>query len=301
MKGTTQSLCQPVADERNWIAVYADLFKARLTSLVLLTTMVGFYLGLRGRVDWALLGHTLLGTTLVACGGSALNQFLEREHDSRMRRTRNRPLPSGRLQPSTVLVIGSLCAVAGIAYLAALVNAKTAGVGAATFLLYVLVYTPLKRVTWLNTIVGAVPGALPPVIGWTAARGAFGVEALALFGIQALWQLPHFWAIAWMYRDEYEKAGFKMLPGVDPTGIRTSRQALAHALALWGVSLCPFWLHLAGGVYLAGALLLGGAFVWFAAQFARELSLNRARRLFYASILYLPLILAVMVLDKVVR
>jgi len=296
MKAITQSLAIPA--ERSWLAVYADLFKARLTSLVLLTTMVGFYIGLRGRVDWVLLMHTLVGTGLVACGGSALNQFLERDHDARMRRTRDRPLPSGRLQPQTVLVVGALCGLAGVGYLAAAVNVMTSLVGAATFVLYVFIYTPLKRVTWLNTAVGAIPGALPPVIGWTAARGELGVEALALFGIQALWQLPHFLAIAWIYRDEYAKAGFKMLPGVDPEGRRTSRQALGNALALWLVSLCPFWLHLAGGVYCAGALILGGSFVWFAIQFARDLSVHRARGLFYASILYLPLMLAVMVLDK---
>jgi len=298
MKATIQSLAPPISIERNLLAVYADLFKARLTLLVLLTAMVGFYVGLRGRVDWPLLMHTLLGTTLVACGGSALNQLLERDYDARMRRTRERPLPSGRLQPQTVLVLGVSCAVVGVSYLALAVNFLTCLVGTATFLLYVFVYTPLKRVTWLNTAVGAIPGALPPVMGWTAARGELGWEALALFGIQALWQLPHFLAIAWIYRDEYAKAGFKMLPVVDPAGHRTSRQALGHALALWLVSLCPFWLHLAGSVYFVGALTLGGAFVWFSIQFARQLDIPSARRLFYASILYLPLILAVMVLDK---
>jgi protoheme IX farnesyltransferase len=227
-----------------------------------------------------------------------LNQFFERDYDARMRRTRERPLPSGRLQPQTVMVIGALSALAGVAYLAAAVNVTTSLVGAATFILYVFIYTPLKRVTWLNTAVGAIPGALPPVMGWTAARGELGVEALALFGIQALWQLPHFLAIAWIYRDEYAKAGFKMLPVVDAGGRRTSRQALGHALALWIVSLCPFWLRMTGGLYFAGALILGAAFVWFAIRFARERSVPSARRLFYASILYLPLVLAVMVLGK---
>ena len=298
MKATTQSMPQAVPVERKWLAVYADLFKMRLTSLVLLTTMVGFYIGLRGKVDWLLLAHTILGTTLVACGGSALNQYWERDYDARMRRTRERPLPSGRLQPQTVLTVGVMCAVLGVLDLGLAVNWTTSLVGAATFVLYVFIYTPLKRVTWLNTAVGAIPGALPPVIGWTAARGELGVEALVLFGIQALWQIPHFLAIAWIYRDEYAKAGFKMLPVIDVAGRRTSRQALGHALALWLVSLCPFWLHLTGGVYFVGALILGGAFVWFSIQFARDLSVPRARRLFYASILYLPLVLAVMVLDK---
>ena len=298
MKATIQSLPQPVSLERGWLAVYADLFKARLTSLVLLTTLVGFYAGLRGRVDWFLLFNALTGTALVASGGAALNQLLERDHDARMRRTRERPLPTGRLQPRTVLAIGIACALAGTAELVLLVNPLTGLLGAATFALYVFIYTPLKRVTWLNTVVGAIPGALPPVMGWAAARGEISLEALALFGIQALWQIPHFLAIAWIYRDEYAKAGFRMLPVIDAGGARTSRQALGFALALWLISLCPFWLHLAGGLYFCGALALGGAFVWFALQFARDLSVIRARRLFYASIIYLPLVLAVLVLDK---
>jgi len=202
------------------------------------------------------------------------------------------------MQPQTVLIVGIACSLAGMAYLFLAVNAVTAIIGACSLFSYLFIYTPLKRITWLNTAVGAVPGALPPLMGWTAARGQLSVEGWALFAILAFWQLPHFLAIAWMYRDEYAKAGFKMLPLVDPEGHRTGRQAVSHTLGLLPVSLCPFLFKLTGPVYLVGALLLGAAFLWFAIQFARHLTIPRARQLFFASILYLPLLLAVMVLDK---
>ncbi len=299
MKASASSLTDLIPAEKGWVAVYADLFKARLTLLVLLTTLVGFYVGYRGPIDAVLLLHTLLGTALVASGGSAMNQLLEREYDARMRRTCQRPLPSGRLQPRTVLTVGVSLAGLGLVWLAQAVNPAASLLGAITFFMYVFVYTPLKRVTWLNTAAGAIPGALPPLIGWTAARGEMAWDGLALFAIQGLWQVTHFMAIAWIYRDEYAKAGFRMLPLVDPDGRRTGRQALWHALALLPVSLTPFWLHLAGPAYLTGALALGLAFVWFAAQFARRLTIPRARLLFYASIFYLPMLLAVMMLDKI--
>jgi protoheme IX farnesyltransferase len=283
---------------KGWLALYADLFKARLTSLVLLTTMVGFYVGFRGPVDYGLLWRTLLGTALLAGGGAALNQLLEREYDGKMRRTQDRPLPSGRLQPKTVLIAGSATAVLGMICLAQTVNLMTGVVGALSLVCYLFVYTPLKRVTWLNTLVGAIPGALPPLIGWTAARGELSREGLALFAIQACWQVPHFMAIAWIYRDEYARAGFKMLPVLDREGRRTGRQALGFALALLLVSVCPYMFHLAGGIYLASALALGLLFAGLALQFARDRTVARARQLFYASLLYLPLLLAVMVLDK---
>jgi len=298
VKALAPSLTHPIPAEKSWLAVYADLFKARLTLLVLLTTLVGFYVGFRGPLDYLVLLHTLLGTALVASGGSALNQLLEREYDARMRRTCDRPLPSGRLQPRTVLAIGIACTGLGLIYLAQAVNLSSSLLGAITFVTYVFVYTPLKRLTWLNTAVGAIPGALPPLIGWSAARGEITLAGAALFAIQALWQVPHFLAIAWIYRDEYAKAGFKMLPLLDPNGRRTGRQALLHALALLPVSLCPFFFHLAGPLYLGGALALGLAFAWFAVQFARHLTISRARQLFYASILYLPLLLTIMVVDK---
>ena len=285
--------------DKSWLAVYADLFKARLTALVLLTTAVGFYLGWRGPIDLGLLFHTILGTALVASGGGALNQLIERRHDGKMRRTQDRPLPSGRLQPQTVLRVGALAAASGLLYLGLAVNWTACLVGACTFVIYVAVYTPLKRVTWLNTIVGAVPGALPPVIGWVAARGELGAGGWALFAIQAFWQLPHFMSIAWIYRDEYAKAGFKMLLVLDPEGRRTARHSLANAVGLLLASLVPFGLGLAGPVYLVSALILGAGFLWAAGQFCRQLSIGRARQLFYASLVYLPLLLVMMVLDKV--
>jgi len=299
MKVTAPSLAQVAPAEKSWFAVYADLFKARLTFLVLLTTLVGFYLGSGSPVNFLLMAHTILGTALVASGASALNQLWEREYDARMRRTQDRPLPSGRLQPSFVLWMGCGLAIVGLAYLALAVNWLTALIGACSLLTYVCIYTPLKRITWLNTAIGAVPGGLPPLMGWTAARGHLTTDGWALFGILAIWQLPHFMAIAWMYRDEYARAGFKMLPVLEPDGERTGSQAVSHTLALLPVSLCPSLLNLTGPVYLVGALALGLIFIWAAVQFSRQLTLARARRLFYVSILYLPLLLGLMVLDKI--
>jgi protoheme IX farnesyltransferase len=197
-----------------------------------------------------------------------------------------------------VLIVGCSASIAGLVYLALAVNVLTSLIGAASLCAYVFVYTPLKRVTWLNTAVGAIPGGLPPLMGWTATRGELNTEGWVLFGILALWQVPHFMAIAWMYRDEYAKAGFKMLPTLDPQGHRTGRQAVLHAWGLLVVSLLPFLLKLAGPVYFGGALVLGVAFLFCAIQFSRQLTLSRARQLFFASILYLPLLLGLMVLDK---
>jgi len=187
----------------------------------------------------------------------------------------------------------------GTIYLARAVNLTTSAIGAFSLISYLFIYTPLKRVTWMNTLVGAVPGALPPLMGWTAARGTLGSEGLTLFAIQAFWQLPHFMAIAWIYRDEYARAGFKMLPAVDRQGCRTGRQALGYTIALLVAGVCPFLLKLAGPIYLACALVLGLSFVWFAFRFRRELSLVSARQLFYLSLIHLPLLMTVMVLDKI--
>jgi len=292
-------LAQAAPIEKSWLAVYADLFKARLTCLVLLTTLVGFYVGVRGSVDYLLLSHLLLGTALVASGASALNQLLERDYDAKMRRTWERPLPSGRLQPQTVLAVGTVAALVGLVYLTIAVNLAASSVAGLSLVCYLFLYTPLKRVTWVNTLIGAVPGALPPLIGWTAARGGLGPEGLALFAIQACWQLPHFMAIAWIYREEYARAGFQMLPVVDPEGRRTARLSLVFALALLPASLCPSLFHLAGPVYLLGAVVFGLSFVWLALRFSCQPTIPRARHLFYASLLYLPLLLTLMVLDKV--
>ncbi len=286
------------AADKSTAAILSELFKMRLTILVLLTTFVGFYAGWRGPMDWGLMGHTMLGTALLAAGASALNQLLEREYDAKMRRTRDRPLPSGRLTAEAALLIGGICAGAGMIYLALSVNRLTACLGGLTLASYLLVYTPLKRRTTLNTAIGAIPGALPPLMGWTAARGAVTGDGWSLFAILFFWQLPHFLAIAWMYREDYARAGFVMLPVVDPTGARTGKQALSHTLGLLPVSLCPFLFGLAGPVYLAGALALGAGFLACAWQFSRQISVAAARRLFYASIVYLPLLLALMVINK---
>lgn len=298
MKASASSLAASGPDDRSLFAVYCDLVKARLTFLVVLTTLVGFYIGVRGTVDYLLMLNAVVGTALLACGAAALNQLWEREHDALMRRTETRPLPSGRLHPETVLIVGGLLSAAGMIQLALSVNLLTAVLGVLTLGSYLFVYTPLKRVTWLNTAVGAVPGALPPLMGWTAARNEVTGEAWSLFCILFFWQIPHFLAIAWLYRDEYAKAGFVMLPGVDPDGSRTARQAVSHTMGLLMVSLAPFVFRLAGPIYLVGALLLGGLFLGAAILFARRLEREQARRLFFVSILYLPLLLGLMVFDK---
>lgn len=298
MKATASPLAATASPDKSLVAVLCDLVKARLTFLVLLTTLVGFYVGVRGATDYWLMLHTLLGTALVACGAAALNQLWEREHDARMRRTADRPLPSGRMQPETVLVFGGVCSMAGLLYLAFAVNLLTSLLGAVTLASYIFIYTPLKRVTWLNTAVGAIPGALPPVMGWTAARNELTGEGWALFAILFFWQIPHFLAIAWMYREEYAQAGFVMLPSVDPDGSRTGRQAVSHTLGLLTVSLTPFLFRLTGPVYLFGALALGTVFLGAAVLFSCQLTRPRARQLFFVSILYLPLLLGLMVFDK---
>jgi protoheme IX farnesyltransferase len=275
-----------------------ELVKVRLSGLVLLTTLSGFYLASRGAVDWFLLFNTLTGTALLAFGASALNQFQERHLDARMKRTEHRPLPAERMSPDTALWFGAVSASSGILYLAVTVNGLTAAIGAATLLTYNLIYTPMKRFTWLNTIVGAVPGALPPVMGWTAARGTLSPESWMLFAVLFFWQIPHFMAIAWLYREDYERGGFVMLPHVDPDGRRTGRQAVWQSVALLAASVTPVLAGLAGNIYLTAALLLGMLMVWASWRFRYELTQAAARRLFLASITYLPLLLAVLALNK---
>lgn len=282
-------------------SLISDLIKARLTMLVLLTTLFGFYLGSGRVVNYALLFKTMLGTGLLASGAAALNQYLERDHDAKMKRTEGRPLPSRQLTPQTALLIGVAASVIGMTELAVGVDLLTSVLGVATLLSYLFVYTPLKRVTTLNTVIGAIPGALPPLMGWTAAsgRGEVASEGLALFGILFFWQLPHFLAIAWLYREDYAKAGFQMLPVVDLSGERTGRSALLHTLGLVPVSLLPVAFKMAGAIYLAGALICGMGFLYCAWQFSRDLTRDRARRLFFASLLYLPVVLGLMVFDRI--
>lgn len=284
---------------RSRASIFAELIKARLTSLVLITTLVGFYMGSRGPLDVLLLFHTMLGTAALAAGAAALNQYLEREWDAKMPRTAERPIPAGLIQPQMVLLLGAALSVLGMVQLLTQVNPLTAMLGAVTLGSYIFVYTPLKRMTTLNTLVGAIPGALPPLMGWTAATGEVEAGGWALFTLLFFWQLPHFMAIAWLYRADYQTAGFRMLSGVDPDGSRTAAAAIRHTLALVAFSLAPVALRLGGKLYGAGALLLGFTFLYCAIQFARNPSRERARQLFFASILYLPLILGLLVVDKI--
>lgn len=284
------------------IADYVELTKPRVAVLVLFTVAAGALLAGPGLAEWANLVHVVLGTALVAAGASALNQYLERHSDALMRRTENRPLPAGRLQPVQVLCFGMALGVFGLAYLAATVRQPLTVLAAGlTFLSYVFVYTPLKRVSWVNTLVGAVPGAMPPVIGWTAMRGTLDIEALLLFVILFLWQLPHFYAIAWMYREEYGRAGLQMLPVVDQDGRRTARQMAGFCLALLAASLLPVAAGRLGLLYLVGALVLGLMFFGATVGFARTHSAFHARRVLRASLVYLPVLLALLLLDGTLR
>ena len=310
MKATASTVVEPAVPavaheslklvaEKSAFAVFSDLVKARLTALVLITTLVGFYAGSSSPVNYWTMLHALLGTALLACGASALNQLLERKLDARMRRTEDRPLPSGRLSPDAVLIIGVGLSIVGLLDLTLFVNKLTGMLGAATLASYVFIYTPLKRVTTLNTLVGAIPGAIPPLMGWTSATGEISAAGWSLFAILFLWQLPHFMAIAWLYREDYARAGFKMLPIIDPDGRKTAAQAVCHSLGLIPVSLFPSLLGVTGVVYFSAALVLGAAFLFFAIQFSRHLTAERARHLFLASIVYLPVLLGILVLDKV--
>jgi protoheme IX farnesyltransferase len=242
--------------------------------------------------------HVLLGTALVCGGTSTLNQVWERDRDARMRRTAQRPLPAGRLGAGEAQLFGVSLAIAGLLELALFVNLLAALVAAATLALYLFVYTPLKTRTWLCTVVGAVPGALPPVIGWAAARGTLDAGGWALFLILFVWQLPHFYAIAWMYRDDYARGGFPMLAVVDPDGIGTGRQIVSWTAALLPASLLPALMRLSGPLYAGGALVLGVAFVVLGLSLAARCNAPRARRVFLWSILYLPALLVLLVVDK---
>ncbi len=280
------------------MTVISDLVKARLTLMVVLTTWMGFSLGASSSPDWIGCLHAIVGTSLLAAGASALNQWWEHDLDARMKRTASRPIPAGILTPLIVLAFGVGVSILGLAWLARLVNLLTAFLGALTLATYVFVYTPLKQTTELNTWVGAIPGALPPLMGWTAATGELGAGGWALFAILFFWQLPHFMAIAWLYRDEYSKAGFRMLSGNDPDGRRSAASAIRNTIALIFVSIVPFLQGISGRIYLAFALVLGGLFLVQAIRFALLLNAMAARRLFFASIFYLPVLLAVLVMDR---
>jgi protoheme IX farnesyltransferase len=280
------------------LADYRELAKPRLNFLVLVTTGVGYYMGVRYSMEWGRLFHVLIGTALTAAAASTLNQWMERDEDALMKRTANRPLPQERLSPAEALLFGLVLAVAGLTWLLLAVNALTAGLGLFTLLSYVLVYTPMKRTSTLNTLVGAVPGAIPPVMGFTAIRNELSPEALGLFAILFLWQMPHFLAIAILYRDDYRRAGFKMLPVIDEDLSSSSRQIVVYCLALIPATLLVIPLRMAGGMYFTAAVLLGAAFLGFGARAAATGSRLDCRRLFLASVIYLPLLLGFLMIDK---
>ncbi len=279
---------------------YLALTKPRVVAMILVTTAVGFHLGSAASPLFLPLLYTLAGTALAAGGTLALNQYMERDLDARMDRTRHRPLPERRVHPGEALVLGCALLVAGVALLAFAVEPLAAVVTAAIAIIYLLLYTPLKRVSSLCSLVGAIPGALPPVAGWVAARGTLGLEPSILFAIMFLWQIPHTLAIGRLYRDDYARAGIRVLPVVDRDGRTTGLQAVTNCLALLPVALLPTVVGLAGFAYFLIALVLGVAFLWSAVGLARGGRSADARRLLFASLVYLPVLLAVMALDKLV-
>jgi protoheme IX farnesyltransferase len=278
-------------------SAYFSLTKPRIVVMVLVTVGVGFILGARGSAHPATLSLSLFGTALVAGGASALNQWMERGSDALMRRTAHRAIPTGRVTAAGALWFGVGLGLLGTAILLLGVNVLSAMVALTTLLLYVLVYTPLKPWTTLNTPLGAIPGALPPVIGWAAATGTLGIEALALFLIVFLWQFPHFLAIAWIYREDYARGGLKMLPAIDPQGTLTARQATVYALALIPAGLLPAIVGLAGSLYFVGALALGALYLSAAIRFWACVSEAAARKLLRMSFVYLPAVLLLLLLN----
>ena len=286
---------------REKAAAYLELTKPRIAFMLVLTAAAGFYLGSSATTgfDLSLFFNSMLGITLLAFGVATLNQFIERNTDALMTRTARRPLPSGKLSATEALVFGaSLCLCAEI-YLAVLVNPLTAILGLIVIVGYVFLYTPLKTRTSASTAIGALPGAMPPLMGWTSAADEITLGAWILFAMLFLWQFPHFLAIAWMYREQYAKAGILMLPVVEPEGRITARQIIIFTVLLLPVSLAPFFLGLAGIVYLIGAIILGGWFLSSSISAARAKTVSQARKLLLVSVLYLPLIFALMVFSKV--
>jgi protoheme IX farnesyltransferase len=286
-------MARPVAHTRS--ADFFALTKPRLNFLVILTAMAGYYLGAGPDNALATLVHTLVGTSLVAGGSGVFNMVLERRVDGLMKRTRLRPLPDGRLRPRDAVWFGCALSVIGLVELALGANLLAAGVALVTLITYIAWYTPAKQRTSFSTVIGAIPGALPPMIGWAGATGTLTIEAWLLFAIVFLWQMPHFLAIAWLYREDYARAGFPLLPVVEPDGSSTARQATAYAAALLPVSLTPTLVGLASGPYFVGALLLGCAMLVLTWRFARQRTGRHARWLFFGSIVYLPLLWGLMV------
>jgi protoheme IX farnesyltransferase len=278
-------------------SAYFELTKPRIAFMLVLTAAAGFYLGLKGNFQLVPFLNSMLGITLLAFGVSTLNQYIERRTDTLMERTATRPLPAAKVSPMEALIFGVLLCLVAEIYLAVLVNPLTAGLGLIVIVGYVFLYTPLKRVTSASTAIGAIPGAMPPLMGWTSAADEISLPALVLFAMLFLWQFPHFLAIAWLYRDQYAKAGIKMLPVIEPEGKMTARQIVIFALMLLPISLAPFFVVLAGWTYLVGASLLGLWFLYESVNTARAKTNKSARRLLLVSVIYLPLIYGLMVVN----
>lgn len=289
---------QKVIGARDRIAAFVELTKPRIAVLLVLTSAAGFYLGSVGTFDYVLFANAMISITLLAFGVATLNQYWERDIDPLMKRTATRPIPTGRVTPTEALVFGILQCVVAELYLLLLVNPLTAFLGMIVIVGYVLVYTPLKTRTTVSTAIGAIPGALPPLLGWTAAADNITLGAWALFAMQFLWQFPHFMAIAWMYREEYAKAGILMLPVVEPSGRLTMRQIVMFTIMLVPASLAPFFFGISGPVFLTAAIILGILFLISSIQAARSKTNEQAKRLLLASVVYLPLLFIFMVADK---
>jgi heme o synthase len=280
------------------VSSFFELMKLKMVFHILITTFVGYWLGSKPDLDLPRMWHTLLGTGILAISAFAMNQAIEKEYDKLMARTRERPLPTGRVGRTAALVFGVLCFAGGTAYLWIAVNGLTSALGALTVILYAAVYTPMKRLTSLNTLVGAIPGALPPLMGWTASQDSIGLGGILLFAILFFWQLPHFLALALMYQEDYRVGGFKMLSVTDPTGEACFRHILSQSLIMVLVSFFPYVFHLTGGAYLIVALLGGGYFLLAAISLWRRRDRAAARTLFFASLIYLPVLLIAMAWDK---
>lgn len=277
---------------------YIALTKPRITWLILMSTGIGFFFGVQKDWSWLTLLHTIVGTGLIASGTAAMNQWMERRADAHMKRTQSRPLVTGTVNPTGAVLFAIALSVAGYLELAFGANWLTANLGLATLASYLFLYTPLKQKTWWATTIGAFPGAMPPLIGFAASQGELNAQAWALYAILFLWQFPHFYAIAWMYREDYARAGMQMLPVIDPEGARTARHILVTSAMLLPISLLPSFLSMTGVIYLVGATLLGLMYAWAGVRVARERTTPMARKVLLASVAYLPLLYLLMIVDR---
>ncbi len=301
MNSVTETLVvKAQATSSGTVSSFVEMMKLKMVFHILITTFVGFYMGTKVELNLPLMGHCLLGTAILAIGAFALNQAMEKNYDKLMVRTRARPLPTGRVGLGAAYTFGFICFLAGTGYLWIYTNVLTSILGGLTLILYAAVYTPLKRLSSLNTLVGAIPGALPPLMGWTAVQNNFGAGGMALAAILFFWQLPHFLALALMYKDDYRLGGFKMLSVTDPTGEACYRHIILQTLILILVSTFPFLIRLAGPWYLATALIGGSFFLLAGVQLSMRRTRDSARTLFFASLIYLPILLLIMAWDKAI-